>query len=316
MTRYPLPLCALCGDRPKCDAAGQPRPDYPRCKQPLLRPRLDRLHALVDDWRLRHGDATPPLRALLDGLCTRFAADRERFSEIFEPSFSWDEGGAHFRRFSYAFPGFRGDESAAPAIASLLAGFGAGVARLGAAFVRAARHPAVLHPLLGAADDGERGLRLKLYLQFRDDGDAAARALTSQMIGARSDDLPGRLHMLGLDAGARGLSGAKLYFVPPPDGRVFAPLGRRLARALDVYRLDGNGASARLSDVDFALAENECTEADLFGGPLAADYADALRAFAGLRARFAVAVRRVSIAHPPARRLTLYYVPTETEPTA
>ncbi|EYF01759.1 Hypothetical protein CAP_7825 [Chondromyces apiculatus DSM 436] len=172
-------------------------------------------------WGLWQGEAAPAVAISLARVLARFEEDRGRFGDVLEPSLSWEKGRASWRRLSYGLPGFRGRaggggaEEGADALRMLCGPFGGAVAAQVERVVRAARHPAVVQPIFGLADDGPGALRIKLYLQLHDGAGDAAVALTERLLGAR---LAGRLpvgaalHLVGLDLGAHGdLTGAKLY---------------------------------------------------------------------------------------------------------
>ena len=135
---FPHPLCPTCGEQPFCRARGHIKADYPHCHRALLGTRLDRAADLIDWWSAFHGYADPRLGALRAAVLERLAADRWRYSEVFEPSWSHDPQGWHFWRFSYALPGFRdaagresGSAGALPAVRRRGLWMGADAARTG-----------------------------------------------------------------------------------------------------------------------------------------------------------------------------------------
>jgi hypothetical protein len=264
----------------------------------------DRVRALFAWWQHRQPRASPALDETLEVLLRRYEIDRARYSDIFEPSLSWSARGPSLRRFSYAFPRAAPDD-AARALTQLCAPWGGAVVDTCARAVRAARHAAVEQPLFGLADDGDDGLRVKLYLQFRDGASDGAIAIARAMIGAPLERLDGALHMLGLDVSERGLRAAKLYVVPhaaSPTELIDLPI----ARPLLVYRLLRPDDPLAAPELDFGLVENSLSEAQLLATPLlVARHPEALRALAELRSELALTVRRVSIAPG---RVTLYYV--------
>lgn len=327
---FPRPYCATCGQQQDCQAAGCVLPTYPDCRRPLLGTRLERMRELLQFLERREGRSRPALGAMSDALLQRFAIDRNRFSEIFEPSWSWDDAGAHAYRLSYAFPAFRREPDAVGrAMLALTAPFGSATSEACRRVLRAARHPAVEQPLFGLADDGDEGLRVKLYLQFRADASAAevlplARAVLgcSALPGESSE---GALHLLGLDLGDSGLRGAKVYWARErlehaDAARLLGP-GRwpaslpQLRDVLLIHRLTGpDGAGAReASELHFGLADNGFVAGDLTTSPLFAELPRFSDDLAELEAAFRIGLRRATLGLRGKRKLTLYYVLAETE---
>jgi hypothetical protein len=252
---------------------------------------LERVRALFEWWSARQPFASAAFDETRAWVLERLADDRERYSDVFEPSFSWDERGVFFRRFSYAFPGFRAapDETARAAQA-FFDPWGAAARDAGARLVRAARRDPVAQPIVGVADDRDRGVRVKLYLQFHERATEPAAELVRAMTGAALDTkrLNGALHMLGLDLSTGGVAGAKLYVARGAE--------------LDVHRIDdpADDFFARAPELDFAADHPRAAA-------LADHYPEAFAAFDELRAAFAVRVRRASVETAGARKLTLYY---------
>ncbi len=329
---FPKPRCATCADAARCERAGRADARYPRCHAPLLGVRLDRTTELLAFCRRTHGIADAALEACTSALVDRFAADRNRWSEVLEPSFSVDGEGVHLARFSYGLPGFRADPAGVGrTIEALCAPFGDAAIAAGGAFVRAAERPAVEQPLFGVAHDGARGVRVKLYLQFDAGAPAAATATAAAVLGARrlaTSSAP--LHLLGLDVGPRGLAGAKLYHLHPRVSLSSPPawLGRtelvdalaargvaELRDVLAIHRLDGpDDAGAGVArELDFSLPDND------LGWPALRALAPVARLLpAGgpvdeLFAAFRLGVRRVSASVGPLAKLNAYYVLGETE---
>jgi len=276
-------------------------------------PRLERVRQLLRWWQERHGDPSPALEAMLDAMLRRLGDDGQRHSDIFEPSFSWDEQGSSFRRFSYAFPGFRATpDASARALLAMTAPWGGAVVAACERLVRAARHAAVAQPLLGFADDGARGRRVKVYLQFRDGASDEAVALARAITGIRVEPawLDGSLHLLGLDLSDTGLGGVKFYVVPERPIEI-ADLGRPLRRTLLVHRVadPGEGLAREPTEIDFPLVDNGLAERDLLGAAaLRARYAEPLQQFAALASAFELRIRRVSLGLGRTRKMTIYYV--------
>lgn len=297
------------------------------------------MRALFDAWCALDGVAAPEARALREAVTEALARDRERFSDVFEPSFSIDEAGEHAFRFSYAFPGFRG--APAPAVASALAAaapFGPAITAATKRLLRAAADPSVEQPLVGLAWDRGAEPRHKVYLQFRDAAGPAAADLAARVLGlpwlpsalAAAPPAPAaapRLHMLGVDFGREGLLGAKLYLahplVAPGDGalaRALAPLAagpRPFRNVLAIHRLGpASRAAAALppaSDVDLGLAENGLAWEEVAKAPdLALDLGRS-RSFALLFSTFRLGVRRLSLGLAAGGRRTVYYALREVE---
>jgi hypothetical protein len=277
---------------------------------------LDRVRALLAWWQRRQPLEDPRFEVMMAALLARLDTDRARYSDIFEPSFSWEEGAPCHRRFSFAFPGFRAaPDEVERALAALAAPWGEPVADACARVMRAARHGAVVQPLFGFADDRGRGLRLKLYVQFRDGATPQAAALARALTGAAiaPERLNGSLHMLGLDFTVEGLSGAKLYVVPRDRAETSALLDIPLSKVLMVHRIaqPQDDFSTGAPELDFSLADNQLDAATLLqSSQLKLHYREALDAFAELSAAIGVRIRRVSLSTGPRRKLTFYYVPT------
>jgi hypothetical protein len=327
--------------------------------------RLDRVQALFEAWRELDGVTAPEARAQERALLSAFARDRERFSDIFEASFSIAAAGAdlaasgglegradlaaraepaplveHAYRFSYAFPGFRAEIAqagaqpaahAASAALAIMGPFGATVTAATRRLLRAATDPAVEQPLVGIAWDRGGAPRHKVYLQFRD-GAFGAAALAERVLGI--DGLAkrvegARLHMLGVDLGRDGLTGAKLYVLHPSagpgDGAFGAALaaalgpiggGRAIRNALAIHRITQDSAAGTLpppSDADLGLAENDLVWDDVARAPNLADLLGRSRVAAALLSRFSIGARRLSIGLGAAPRLTVYYGLREVE---
>ena len=302
MTRFPLPLCGTCAELRDCLAVGAARPAYPRCRTPLLDTSLGRLRELVE-W------ATPApvdrLVAVIELLLARFARDRRRYSEIFEWSLAWDgERGLHTLRFSSAFPGWASDGGSIRATLEATArAFGPEASALWERTALLLGHPDVAQPLVGLADDGPR---FKLYVQLHD-RPREATALASALTGLEVPNLDGRLHLVGLDQG--GDAASKLYVIPART--THTPLSDELGvtRGLVVHRARAGAWTA--TELDFGLADNDLTEADLLLAARA-HYPEAVAHYSALARRFGVALRRVSLGLDRPR-LVLYYVLTDSD---
>jgi len=279
--------------------------------------RIERARALREALFPReHG--SEPERALCDAVLARFAKDRLHFSDILEFSLSEDEQGLDLSRFSYAFPGFvRSREDVTRVVLAWAEGFGPALSRAAKGFLRAAKHPSVEQILVGyARGAGGRAPRSKLYLQFRDDAGRAPLELSHAILGSRratrSDHLP--LHLLGLDIGAEGLAGAKLYFrhlgAPPAVSGFSGPVHN----ALWIHRLRGpdDPSFETPTEIDFALAQNAFEV--LVTSPALAPHEKARSAWEHLGASFRLRARRASLGLGDARKLNLYYVLDEPEP--
>lgn len=255
---------------------------------------------------------TPAERRLVDAVLARFLADRRRFSDILECSLSADESGVDLARFSYAFPDLpRARAGVERSVLAWTGELGPAPAAAARRVLQAARSPAVAQLLIGQAHAPTP--RTKLYLQFRDDAGPAALALARALLGndtaTESDALP--LHLLGLDIGATGLAGAKLYFVAPI--RTYPGLPIPLDQPLWIHRLrhPNDPDFTRASELDFA-----CPPAAwhaLAAAPILAPHSAACTAFTALATAFKLRPRRLSLGLGAARKLNLYYVLDEPE---
>lgn len=243
-------------------------------------------------------------RRLVDAVLARLDVDRRHYSDILECSLSADESGLDLARFSYAFPGLL---TARPAVERDILAWTAALGPAPAAAARralqAARSPLVAQLLIGHAHAPTP--RAKLYLQFHDRAGPAALALARALIGSDrptdSDALP--LHLLGLDIGATGLAGVKLYFIAPI--RTYPGLPVPLHQPLWIHRLrhPEDREFTRPVELDFACPP--ATWAAL--APALAPHDAALAAFTALSARFKLRPRRLSLGLGDARKLNLYY---------
>ena len=197
--------------------------------------------------------------------------------------------------------------------------------------LRAARSPLATEVLFGYADDGDGASRAKLWLQLRPGARAAALDLASAMLGrplgAELADA-GELHLVGLDLGAHGLAGAKLYFSHPPTAtrEVIARLGpcpivEALAAAgvdeigelLTVHRLAGPGDDGvrHPVEIDLGLAECELPWREVRALPPIADRLARHPAVARLEAAFTLDFRWICVGLGDRDKLNVYYALAE-----
>lgn len=327
---------------------------------PGARVRLDRVEALFDEWRSLDRVDAPEARAMERALLAAFARDRARYSDILEASFSIDARGEHAYRFSYAFPGWRptsgpGAIEAVHAALACAAPFGPALVGATRRLLRAATDPVVEQPLIGIAWDRDGAPRHKVYLQFVSGAGGGAVALAERITGVRGLAAclgGGALHMLGIDLGAGGVLGAKLYvahdrviaagdddgeeeeeeeeekenereksIVGVALGRLVgggasgaAGQGRAFRNVLAIHRIEGaSGAVPPLTDVDIGLAENGLGWGEIAGAPWISERLRESRVARVLLERFRVGVRRVSISAGSQPRLSVYYVLRELE---
>ncbi|HLT35321.1 MAG TPA: hypothetical protein VK034_03525 [Enhygromyxa sp.] len=278
------------------------------------RTRWDRAQALRDvlwaDARAGH--------ALTDAVLERFRTDRLRYSDILEWSLGADAETVDTARFSFAFPEHtRTRLEVARTIVAWADMVGPAAGRAARAAVRAARPAVVEQLMIGYADGAGAPARTKLYLQFRADAGPAALELAHAVLGTRqpteSDALP--LHLLGLDVGATGLCGAKLYFVEAEHPARPGAWPRALTNALRIHRLrapDDPGFS-RASEIDFALADNQLSWAELRGWPAVQAAGSGPRRFDELARQFRLRPRRISLPLSGPAKLNIYYVLDEPE---
>lgn len=329
---FPFPRCCLCGEQDLCARGGGRGKDYPRCHQPLLGASMLRVRDLFSWWKRFHRFSDPRLDTLGDVVVERFGRDRHIYSEVFEPSFSWDHRGVHLCRFSYGFPGFSANpDDAIRTFLALSAPFGSGLATWVRRLLEPAAHPCVAHPIFGLAYDGPDDWAVKLYLQFFDAVDDAPLDIVRGIAGVA--DIPritaGRpLHMVGIDLGPGGITGVKLYVlhrsVPlegagaPFDGvgalsQLAATGVTELRDVLAIHRLvrpDDPGAAAP-SMLDFSLPDNALTWRQIGTLPALRRLVKKRRTCTPPEKVFRVAVRRVSLSAGGMDKLNAYYVSTE-----
>jgi hypothetical protein len=275
------------------------------------------------------GATDPALADLEERVLRRYERDRVTYSDILEPSFSWARGAPSMYRFSYAFPDFRADPGGvAAALFDLCAPFGEVALAQARRLLRAARHPAAEQPLFGIALDGPGRRRIKLYLQFRDGAGVASIKLAERMLGCGLlDRLPpgGALHLLGVDLGEGGVTGAKLYLhhrrIDLTEASPIGPValferlraaGRREVRdVLAIHRLVApeDAGLERAAEIDLSLSDNGLSWAEVRPLLPAAGELSGW-AFAALEAAFPLRVRRISTPVGRDDKLNVYYVLT------
>ncbi len=315
--------CALCGRRSACGGRPPAGRRYPQCFRLHAPTTVAHVGAWWDEVTPAEGQRDRRLAALRDAVIGRFAQDRLRFANAFEPSASWDGARWRWLRWSYGFPGW--GEDAAREEARLLALAGAFLGRaeetLGP-LLRLAGRPEVELPVLGFAYDDPAAWRLKLYLVFREEAGAGAWEIAARALGLGLVTEPtGALHMVGVDLGPRGdrrgRLGGRLYERVPEGWRLERPgagalRGRPLPGALLVRRVgDGESADAsalpRPRDAHIPLEPAELLQTLLGAVPL---FAAALRS-APDRAPWAppeAATRWVAVPLEGAAPVTVYYV--------
>lgn len=334
---FPEPWCPTCGNRAQCAGEGHARFDYPACRRPILDVPPERAASWMA-WVCRyHGLKDPRIEVVTDVIVDCLRRDGATYSEIFEPSFSCDEAGWRLLRFSYAFPGFRAaPEATIATLEALCAPFGATSASYLKRFARALGASCVAQPLFGLAIDTPSRWRLKLYVQFRDSHPTEALRLASEMIGCGdlsrvAAERP--LHLMGLDLGDAGLTGAKLYFLhsrlttdavrqeigPVP---LLDPLARgglsELCNVLRIHRVSGPAGRglAAAAEVDFALAENGLLPSSLLGATGLELLSRGETPFDQLESAIPVALRRISVPVGDGSKINGYYVLTDSPSTA
>lgn len=281
-----------------------------------------RQRALVDElWQPERPSAAESVQH--DLLLDRLVRDRIRWWNAFEPSIAQHDDAVDVRRYSYAFPRWR--ERPVEITAAIEAWAAPGGDALVAAarmVLRAARHRAVEQLLVGWARDLGDVPRAKLYLQLSDDAGPDGLALARNLVGHRgrlsSEALP--LHLIGLDVGPSGLSGAKLYFLRSEQDRATSErlvgIARPLRDVLVIHRLRGpdDAGAEEPCEIDFAPSASELAWTDVWPSPGLAPYATLAARFADLSSRFVLQPRRLSLAIDGRRRATVYYVLDEWEP--
>jgi hypothetical protein len=331
-TAFPRPRCPVCGAQDRCREAGRARAEYPDCHEPLRGTAPRRVRELLTWCARRHRLRDPRLSAATRVVLRRFARDGAAFTHIFDPSVSWDRDGWHFYRYTYEFPGYAADRAGVTrALLELCAPFGDRMVAFATRLLRLAAAPCVTQVLYGLAYDGPGRVRVKLYLQFADGAGEAALGVARRAVGRADLGVPQadrELHLLGVDLGPRGLTGAKLYLRHPrvrvaeaTSALGASPLLGDLAAAgvgelrdvLAIHRLrrradPGAGAPA---EIDFGLPENDLDFATLRGLPSVRGVLGDGDAFAELQRRFRIAVRRVSVPAGRLDKLNLYYVLAE-----
>ena len=234
------------------------------------------------------------------------------FFDALEPSLSGAGERVDTYRFSYGFPAFRRDRPAVIAAVHAIARTCGKAAALAARrAMLAAERDCVEQPIVGYAHDGPRQRRFKLYLMFRRGEDAAARALVREVVGGSHEPRQsGELHMLGLDVGDQGVTGAKLYFEHPTlelsSDYTSPPLVLRRPLAIHAMRASDDEAHDPVA-LDFSVRDGGHSWSDL-EARLAAEQPGTIRTFRELDARFRLQVRRLSFFRGEPRKVNLYYV--------
>jgi len=320
-----------CAFATRCLRAGRARREYSRCHRPIRAVRGSRLRALGEHWLQAHNVTDLRARELLDRVLARAERDQRVYSELFEPSFQVEGERVDLFRFSYGFPEFlRAPGNTAETIADWMRPFGVVADHFGEV-LRRVRHPCVEQVLAGIAWDGRDALRLKLYLQFRDDAGDTALRLAGAIVGARELQRvhSGRpLHLLCISHGVRGVVGVNAYFkvapfdpaAPPSDLRdseLMADLAahgvRSLTGAVAVHRMLGpdDRALETVSDVSVSPLDNELRWSLLRSLPSVARSLAAAPAVAELAGRFRIGVRWLTVSTGTVRRVTGYYILNE-----
>jgi hypothetical protein len=267
-------------------------------------------------------------RALHEPLLARYAEDCGERPDVLEPSFSCEPSGAHVYRFSYGFPTLRRHRAEVErTVMALSLPLGGRVTAAARTVLRAARSPAVEQVLFGYAHGASgSAARPKLYVQFLASEPAGALDVAGRMLGRALDSFerPGPLHLLCLDVGAGGLSGAKLYFsidrilldeVPSRVGPVPLLAALRdlgvveLRRLLAIHRLRGpdDAGVVRAAEVDFALEDNDLRWLDVRDLPVVRAKLERSPVLADLQTSFRLAVRRISGSVGEGSKLNVYY---------
>lgn len=332
LTRLPHPRCGLCAEQASCASNERVRPEFPDCRQPLRPTRRDHPQQLLEWLAGYHAIRDPRLAAVLDVLFERFAGDRLRFSEILEPSCSWDSAGWHLLRFSYGFPAFAEEpEAVAGTVRALAAPFAASWAPWLRRALVLARGRAVEHPIVGLAYDPPGRWRWKLYLQFVPAEALAALELVQTLTGAR--DLSSRLgspnlHMVGFDFGEAGLARVKLYVqhdrvnIGSTGAGSIGPVALfddlvagghdHLRNVLAIHKMSRSDDPelGRVREIDFALAENDLDVQALSACPSVGVLDLVHSPLQAVAQRWPLTVRRVSAPLGPLTKFNLYYVLT------
>lgn len=294
------------------DSTGEPRKSLAEAPATLAEPRMvsvdrarDLLQALADR------DGLPGTRPLEGPLLERYAEDGVRRSNVLEPSLSGSGQVVTFYRFSYGFPTFRRDPSrAADTMLRVAQAVGDAAVEATRKIRKAMMQACVEQPIVGFASDAAARRRFKLYLMFRAGADGPARALAREVLGAAMEPAqPGCLHMVGLDVGSAGLTGAKLYFEHPTLelSREYCSRSRELRRALAIHPLTApDDQSPEPVAIDFAPVDSGLAWADV-EEDLARDHRAVTVAFRELCGSFRLQARRVSVSRGASRRLNLYY---------
>ena len=259
----------------------------------------------------------------------RFTADLPELWDVFEPSLTADARGGAALRFSYGFPR-RTAEEAERAATAMARPFGDAAVAAATKVARALSHPATQQIMFGyarAAGRTTEGLRarvappppanrVKLYLMMRDGETTAALDLARRILGydgpLSSDALP--LHAVGIDVGATGMVGAKLYFhrveASAQEAQQWFGVAAPLRNLLLIHRLSGpdDPKAEHPSEIDMDPVENGLTWAQLRETEPIRSSIAMLSILDDLSSEFDVDVRRVTVGVPPASKQTVYYL--------
>lgn len=296
------------------------------------RVRLDRLRALFDAWASLDHAISPQADALRDAVIAALAEDREHYSDIFEASIQMGSSREFAFRFSYAFPGFRSNPAASiqHAVAAA-APFGPRITASVKRLFRAALHTSVEQPLIGIAWDRGDEPRHKVYLQLRDDAGAQGVHHVAEVLGMPflNDALRhARLHMVGVDFGSRGVTGAKLYVahsrVEPSSDDVVArtaalldPTADAFHNVLAIHRVNADSAARSglppVSDVDVGLDGAALSWDRVASSPAISSILQKSRIWPELNGKFVLGPRRVSLSTRAPHAFTVYYALREVE---
>jgi hypothetical protein len=276
----------------------------------------------------RAGGGGPTAAALEQAVFARFARDHVRRFNVLEPSLSCDATGVRLYRFSYSLPDVAADPAGtAETLLALGRPFGPAVEDACRRVLRAARDRAVEQVIFGYADDGGGRSRVKLYLQFRAGAREAGLSLAGRLLARALEPAladAGALHLVGLDLGAHGLAGAKLYFLQDRVSPAWlaaragrAPLVEALAEAgvaelrdvLTIHRLEGpDDDGRRPAEIDLSLADNDLLWSEVRALPPIGELLARHPVVGELESTFDLCVRRVSASLGDAGKLNVYYV--------
>ncbi len=328
---FPKPRCPLCSRWNECRNTARIRKEYPSCQSPLLPINIRRASQLLDMIMPASKAAPSSMRKNLITWIDRYNG---RYSEVFEPSLSFDSDGIHAFRFSYAFAGFKDEPGLLIQEIKRLAGkFGTYPYNAIQKLEPAMNSSFVKQPIIGLAWDSSNKWRFKFYLQFAEHAGEHALKLTQAIVNdyRLTKIFMGKsLRLLGLDLGPDGMKEAKLYFHVPDFkslDRPFLPTDENHllnwmalhgfgppCDLLSIHRLTSPGDPGLESpkELDFSLIDSELLLDDLRGNP------DILRMLSfplvkKIFQEFRLAARRISVSSPSRNKMNLYYVLAETE---